>query len=87
MTCRVQNPDIPRASRVEEHDEMVGRDRKRLFANRTVRLEKNPSSHSLKHRRHVLNVSPEARTSEILCKPMEEQNPRLTTGPSPVDQR
>ena len=34
-----------------------------------------------------LNVSPEARTSEILCKPMEEQNPRLTTGSSPVYQR
>ena len=28
----------------------------------------------------VLNVSPEARTSEISCKPMEEQNSRLTTG-------
>ena len=27
-----------------------------------------------------LNVSPEARTSEILCKPVEEQNPRLTRG-------
>ena len=25
-------------------------------------------------------VSPEARTSEILCKPMEEQNPRLNRG-------
>ena len=34
-----------------------------------------------------LNVSPEARTSEILCKPMEEQNPRLTTGSSAVYQR
>ena len=31
-----------------------------------------------------LNVSPEAQTSEILCKPMEEQNPRLTTGTSAV---
>ena len=27
-----------------------------------------------------LNDPPEARTNEILCKPMEEQNPRLTTG-------
>ena len=33
------------------------------------------------------NVSPEARTSEILCKPMEEQSPRLTTGSSPVYHR
>ena len=31
-----------------------------------------------------LNVSPEAQTSEILCKPMEEQNPRLTTETSPA---
>ena len=31
-----------------------------------------------------LNVSPEARTSEIVCKPMEEQNPQLTTGSSAV---
>ena len=31
--------------------------------------------------------TPEARTSEILCKPMEEENPRLTTGSSPVYQR
>ena len=30
----------------------------------------------------VLNDSSEARTSEILCKPMEEQNPRLTSGSS-----
>ena len=33
------------------------------------------------------NVSPEARTSEILCKPTEEQNQRLTRGLSPVHQR
>ena len=31
-----------------------------------------------------LNASQEAQTSEILFKPMEEQNPRLTTGSSPV---
>ena len=30
----------------------------------------------------VLNDSSEARTSEILCKPMGEQNPRLTRGSS-----
>ena len=34
-----------------------------------------------------LNVSPEARTSEILCKPMEEQNPRLNRGSSAVYHR
>ena len=36
-----------------------------------------PSKESQKRR---LSVSPEARTGEILCKPMEEQNPRLTRG-------
>ena len=35
----------------------------------------------------LLNVSSEARTSEILCKPMEEQSPRLTTGSQPVHPR
>ena len=40
-----------------------------------------PSKASKKRR---FNVSPEARTSEILCKPMEEQNQRLTRGLSPV---
>ena len=34
-----------------------------------------------------LNVTPEVRTSEILCEPMEEQNPRLTTVSSAVYQR
>ena len=34
-----------------------------------------------------LNVSPEAGTSEIICKPMEEQNPRFSRGSSVVYQR
>ena len=32
----------------------------------------------------ILNISPEARTKEILCKPMEEHNERSTTGLSAV---
>ena len=40
-----------------------------------------PSKASKTHR---LNVSPEARKNEILCKPMEEHNDRLTTGLCPV---
>ena len=40
-----------------------------------------PSKASKKRR---FNVSPEAPTSEILCKPTEEQNQRLTTGLSAV---
>ena len=35
----------------------------------------------------LLNVSPEARTSEILFKPMGEQSPRLTRGLSAVYHR
>ena len=34
-----------------------------------------------------LNVPPEARTSEIVCKPMGEQSPRLTRGLSAVHPR
>ena len=34
-----------------------------------------------------LLVYPEARTCETLCKPMGEQNPRLTSGLSPVYQQ
>ena len=43
-----------------------------------------PSKASRKRR---CNVSPEARTSEILFKPTEEPNQRLTSGLSPVYQR
>ena len=35
----------------------------------------------------VLSDFSQARTKEILCKPVEEQSPPLTTGSSPVDQR
>ena len=42
---------------------------------------------SKESRTYCLNFSPEARTSEILGKPMEEQSPRLTTGSSAVYQR
>ena len=34
-----------------------------------------------------LNIPLQARTKEFLCKPAEEQNPRLTTGLPPVYQR
>ena len=88
IICRLQNPDIPRAARVGAHGRVARRGRAGLFANRTVRLGNNPSSHSPKaSKTRRLNVSPEARTSESLCKPMEEQSPRLTTGSSAVYQR
>ena len=38
-------------------------------------------------RTHRLHVSAEAQTSETLCKPMKEQNLRLTTSSSPVYHR
>ena len=74
----VQNPDIPQAGRIGAHGRVAGRGRAGLYANRTV-------AKASKTRR--LNVAPEARTSEILFKPMGEQNPRLTTGSSPVYHR
>ena len=43
MTCRVRNPDIPRAGFVGAHGGVAGRDRAGLFANRIVRLGNNPS--------------------------------------------
>ena len=43
-----------------------------------------PTVPSKASKKRLFNVSPEARTSEILCKPMEEQNQRLTRGLSPV---
>ena len=38
-------------------------------------------------KKRLLSVSPEVRTSETLCKPMEEQSSRLTTGSFPVYSR
>ena len=73
-----ENPDIPRAVGSERPAGWpggVGQDwmPTELFAQETKSIVPSKAS---KTRR--LNVSPEARTSEILCKPMEEQNHRLT---------
>ena len=74
ITSRVQNPDISRAGRVGAHGGLAGRIRAGLFAHRTVRLGNNPSSHSPKaSKTSRLNVCPEARTSEMLCKPVESK--------------
>ena len=75
-TCRIQNQDIPWAGRVEEPGEAasgVGQD----WMPTELSPEKPRSivlSKASKTRR--FNVSREARTSEILCKPTEEQNER-----------
>ena len=56
-TCRIQNPDIPRADRVGEPGGAAGRGRARLGANRTVRLGNKGSSYFQKHRRYVASTS------------------------------
>ena len=49
---------------------------------------KQKSTVSARHRKkRRFNVSPEERTSEILCKPTEEPNHRLTSGLSAVYER
>ena len=84
VKCRIQNPDIPRSGRsgrVGEPGGAARRGRARLGANRTIRPGNKMSivpSKASKTRR--FNVSREARTSEILCKPTEEANQRLTSG-------
>ena len=84
-TCRAQNPDTPRAGCNGAHRRVAGIGRAVLFANRIVRVGNNSFLRSAKHREKIVwNFSPETRRSEILCKPMEERNPRLTTGLSPV---
>ena len=83
-TCRVQNPDKPRAGRVGAHGGVAGRTG--CQQNCSPRGQASPVPPKASETRR-LNVSPEARTSEILCKPMEEQNPRLTRGSSAVYRR
>ena len=45
QTCRIQNPNIPRAGRVGVHSEVAGRGRSGLDANRRVRLGDKPLSY------------------------------------------
>ena len=59
-----------------------GRTRRRQNGSPRRQLSLVPSKAS---KTRVLNISPEARTSEILCKAVEEPNPRLTSGLSAVD--
>ena len=58
-TCRVQNPDIPRMGRIGAHGGVAKRGGAELFANRTVRLGNNPSSHFPKHEKHIAGTSPQ----------------------------
>ena len=84
VTCRVQSPSILRARRDGACDEATDRGRSGLDADRTVSLEKKPPSYPPRHRKYCMNVSPEARTNEILCKPnvgtKSAVDERLTSG-------
>ena len=80
-TCRIQNPDI-------RTTDSSGRGARRGGAGQTG----PPTEHFAQEtsvprtlqgtetQTRLLNVSPEERTSEIVCKPMAEHNERLTTG-------
>ena len=80
-TCRTQNPYIPQTGRGRRarRSGRAGSGKIRCQQNYSPKKRKStvPSKASKKHRS---NVSPEARTSEILCKPTEGQNHRLTRG-------
>ena len=76
-TCVIQKPGIPRGSRGGvTHGGGAGRggwgrvERQAGFQETTVPLAPEDSTAT------VLEVAPEARTSEILCKLVQEQNPR-----------
>ena len=65
FTCRVQNPNIPRAGRSEAH---CGR---RATSGRTAHRQNSSledKRFSKTSKRHRLNVSPEALTNEMLYK-------------------
>ena len=81
-TCRTQNPDIPRADRGgAAHGGAAARCGVGRDADGTVRPEDNrPFLPSGASQIAVLNDPSEARTNKTLCKPMGEQNPRLTRG-------
>ena len=53
VTCRIRKSRITRAGRVVAHGAVAGRFQAELPANRSIRLEINPSSHPPKHRRHI----------------------------------
>ena len=80
-TCRIQNPDIPRAGRGGAvHSGPAGwTGRGKTKRGRAGSPRKQPSLFSSRASRTNPNVSPKARTNEFLCKPMQEKT-QLTTG-------
>ena len=79
--CRVQNPDIPRAGRCEAASGGTAGQagtgstgcRRRQYSPRRKQILLAPR----RWKNVLLGVPLEARTREILCKPIEERNPRL----------
>ena len=77
-TYRVQNPDLPRASRGEAaHGGAAGRGGDGLDGTPTGRSEQNTTVPLNLETIVVLRVSPKAGTQQFRCKPKEEQNQRL----------
>ena len=56
-TCRIQNPDIPRAGRVGAPGGAAGRGRARLGANRIIRPGNKSPPFPPRHRRNVASTS------------------------------
>ena len=88
-TCRVRTPDIsPPGRGGAAHSEAAGRYEARQdgtpgrFAQETTAPRAPQGIED-----NWLNVFSEARTNEILCKPMEEHDNRLTQGLYAVDNR
>ena len=83
-TCRVQNPDIPRAGRCGAARGGAGRGRAGTGSAGRRRDSsprgKQPLSPPRRWKNVPLGVCLEARAKETLCKPTGEHNERLTTG-------
>ena len=80
-TCRIQNPDIPRAGRVGAPGGATGRGRARLGADRTSRPGNKGPLYLPRHRLNVASTSfQKHEQAKSYVKPTEEQNQRLTRG-------
>ena len=55
-TCRIQNPDIPRAGRVGAPGGAAGRGRAKLGANKIIRPGNKSPPHTPRHRRNVAST-------------------------------
>ena len=93
QTCRVQNLSNPKpghttggSGRSARRSDRAGSGKIGCQQNYSPRKQKSTVPSKASKKRHF-NVSPEARTGEILCKPTEEQNQRLTSGLSAVYQQ